>query len=109
LAGTVTGDRKFEASDVRARSNKTLQQLEAIKDELAQFRQLAAESAMSVTQLATAWVLSHAPVSTALCGCKSIEQVAEISGASDAGLRPSVKAKLDELSLAATNKFDRVQ
>ena len=109
LAGTVTGDRKFEASDVRARSNKTLLQLEAIKDELAQFRQLAAESAMSVTQLATAWVLSHEPVSTALCGCKSIEQVAEVAGAADAGLRPSVKSKLDELSLAATTKFDRVR
>ncbi len=109
LAGTVTGDRKFEDSDVRARSNKTLLQLEAIKDELAQFRQLAADSAMSVSQLATAWVLSHASVSTALCGCKSIEQVAEIVGAADAGIRPSVKAKLDELSLAATTKFDRVR
>lgn len=109
LSGTVTEGRKFEASDVRARSNKTLMQLEAVRHELGEFRKIAKDLGMTGTQLATAWVLAHGEVATALCGAKSIEQVSEIADAAGALLEPAVRAKLDALSAAATSKFDSVQ
>lgn len=105
LSGTVTHGRTFEASDVRSRSDGIQKRANLLNKEITEFLALAQELGVSGSVLATAWVLSHPGVSTALCGSRKISQVSEIVQAARLELSETNAAKLRQLSDAMHQKI----
>ncbi len=105
LAGTVKEGRRFESSDVRGRNTRLGAQLQSVRVELERYFESAESAMLTGTQLAVAWVLAQNGVSTALCGSKSLAQVAEVVQGAGVSLLPAVKAKLDTLSIQASARW----
>src|SRR3546814_5366116 len=58
---------------------------------------VACYSRLSLTHLSQAWVLKHPSVSSAIIGPRPPEQLADVLGAADVPLDPTVLDRIDEL------------
>ena len=59
---------------------------------------LAADAGMTLTQLAVAWVLAHAALTSAIVGASRPGQLDDSLPAAGMALAPDLKARLDELT-----------
>ncbi len=90
LSGKVALERKFPASDSRAREplfsetsrRRVLEALESI-------RPIAKAHGATFAQLAVAWVLAQPGITTALVGARTAQQVTENAGAARVNLSPT--------------------
>ncbi|MGH8979182.1 MAG: aldo/keto reductase, partial [Acidimicrobiia bacterium] len=92
LTGTFTEDMDFGSGDWRARQGKmgSIKLFEALFGEerfphnvraVNELKEIAARYDRSLPQLALRWAISHPAVSTALVGCRNVEEVEDNAGA----------------------------
>ncbi|CAN5679454.1 aldo/keto reductase [soil metagenome] len=103
LTGTVTRDTSFEESDWRkagvifGQPLLTQENREKNFDVIDQLRNVANDKGVSLAQLATAWVLTHAEVSVALVGARNETEIVDSAGAARVHLTESDLRSIDEI------------
>jgi myo-inositol catabolism protein IolS len=108
LAGTFTEDHDFGAADWRAREGNmgAIKMFAALfgpgkfKDNVRaveELKTIAARYGKSLPQLALRWAISHPAVSTALVGCRTVEEVEDNAGAVGWSIRADDLAEIDAI------------
>lgn len=117
LTGSFTADMDFGGSDWRARKGKmgSIKMFESLFGEesfprnvaaVEELRTIAARYERSLPQLALRWAISHPAVSTALVGCRSVEEVDDNVGAVGWSISEADLAEID--AIFARHQVDTV-
>jgi aryl-alcohol dehydrogenase-like predicted oxidoreductase len=107
LAGTLTRDTVFDATDWRASGVIFGQRLLTEEnrarnvDVVERLAGIAATAGITLPQLALRWVLAHPAVSVALVGARTPNEIQEAAAAASAALDPSVLQAVDDAMAGA--------
>ncbi len=107
LTGAVTRDTTLEESDWRkagvmfGQPLLTPENREKNFDVIRQLQDVAQGKGVTLAQLATAWVLTHEPVSVALVGARNETEIVDSAGAARVGLTESDLKSIDEIMAGA--------
>jgi aryl-alcohol dehydrogenase-like predicted oxidoreductase len=108
LTGAFTRATVFDESDWRRSGTLFGQALltpgnfERNLDVVERLGEIARGEGLTLPQLALAWVLDHRPVTVALVGARTPEEIRDAAGAGGARLREDVRRRIDEAMRSAT-------
>jgi aryl-alcohol dehydrogenase-like predicted oxidoreductase len=108
LTGSFTADMDFGSSDWRARKGKmgSIKMFESLFGEesfprnvaaVDELQGIAARYERSLPQLALRWAISHPAVSTALVGCRTVDEVDDNAGAVGWSISDDDLAEIDAI------------